>query len=333
MLIDEVEITLRGGHGGPGRISFNPGKRSGPNGGNGGKGGGIYLIVTSDLRALNQFSKSKLKEAENGEMGGKFQQSGKDGKDLEIIMPLGSELTDLQTGEVFILDDLNMKILICKGGLGGRGNFAFKSSKNTTPMYAQKGLAGTERNLKVELKFIADFGLIGLPNAGKSSLLNELTSANVKTADYPFTTLEANLGMYNGKVIADVPGLIEGASAGKGLGIKFLKHIEKVKLLIHLVPADSEDVEKDYQVVISEMEKYNPEIVKKPEIILLTKSDLVDKDTLGKKLQLLKKLKKPACRQAGQVVPVSIHDWDSLQRLEILLRDLLQNLQEIVRGN
>lgn len=314
MLLDEVEITLKGGHGGPGRVSFNPGKRSGPNGGNGGKGGDIYITVTSDLRALNQFSKTKLKEAENGEMGGNFQKTGNDGQDSEIKMPLGTELTDLQTGEKFELDSLEKRILIAKGGLGGRGNFSFKSSKNTTPRYAQKGLNGQERNLKVELKFIADYGLIGLPNAGKSSLLNELTSADVKTADYPFTTLEANLGMYNGKVIADVPGLIEGASEGKGLGIKFLKHIEKVKLLLHCVPADSEDVEADYEVVVSEMERYNPEIVKKQEIILLTKSDLVDKDTLKKKVQVLKKLNR-------QAIPVSIHDWDSLQKLKEVLRN------------
>ncbi len=312
MLIDEVEIVLKGGHGGPGRVSFNPGSRSGPNGGNGGKGGDLYINVTSDLYALNQFSKTQIKEAENGQMGGKFQQSGRDGKDLEIILPLGTELIDFQTGEKFILDDLNMRILICKGGLGGRGNFEFKSSKNTTPMYAQKGLEGQIRQLKVELKFIADFGLIGLPNAGKSSLLNELTSAGAKVASYPFTTLEPNLGVINGKVIADIPGLIEGAAEGKGLGIKFLKHIEKVKLLIHLVPADSSDIEKDYQVVLGELEKYNPEMLKKKEIILLTKSDLVEKKEMEKKLKIMKKFKK-------EILPISIHDWDSITKLKELL--------------
>ncbi|MFH1536099.1 MAG: GTPase ObgE [Patescibacteria group bacterium] len=309
MLLDEVEIVLRGGHGGAGRVSFNLGSKSGPNGGNGGKGGDLYISVTSDLYALNQFSKTKLKEAENGQMGGKFQQSGKDGKDLEIVMPMGTEITDLQSGEKFILDDLNMRILICKGGLGGRGNFEFKSSKNTTPMYAQKGLEGQERNLKVELKFIADFGLVGLPNAGKSSLLNELTAAGAKVADYPFTTLEPNLGVMEGKVIADIPGLIEGASKGKGLGIKFLKHIEKVKLLIHLVSVDSDNLEKDYKVVLGELEKYNPELLKKKEIILLTKTDLIDKKELEKKLKIMKKFKK-------EILPVSIHDWDSITKLK-----------------
>lgn len=313
MLIDEVEITLRGGHGGPGRVSFNPGKRSGPNGGNGGKGGDIYISVTSDLRALNQFSNTKIREAENGEMGGNFQKTGNDGKDLEIIMPLGTEITDKNTGEVFVLDDINKRILICKGGLGGRGNFEFKSSSNTTPKYAQKGLPGQERDLKLELKFIADFGLIGLPNAGKSSLLNELTSATAKVASYPFTTLEPNLGVWNKRVIADIPGLIEGAAGGKGLGIKFLKHIEKVKLLLHCITVESEDILKDYKVVSEELKSYSKDLTSKKEIIILTKTDLAGEKEVKEKIKQLKKLKK-------QIIPVSIHNWDSLKKLENVLK-------------
>lgn len=314
MLIDETEIILKAGHGGPGRVSFNPGEKSGPNGGNGGKGGDIYIFVTSDLRALNQFSKTKIIDAESGQMGGIFQKTGNDGKDLKIIMPLGTEITDKNTGEIFELDDLNKKILICKGGLGGRGNFEFKSASNTTPMYAQKGLRGQERDLKLELKFIADFGLIGLPNAGKSSLLNELTAASAKVASYPFTTLEPNLGVWNKKIIADIPGLIEGAAEGKGLGIKFLKHIEKVKLLLHCISVESEDVLKDYKVVSEEMKKYNPELLDKEEIIILTKTDLVDQREVKEKIKNLKKLKK-------QIIPVSIHDWDSLQKLQEILKE------------
>jgi GTP-binding protein len=313
MLIDEVEIILKAGHGGAGKVSFNPGKKAGPNGGNGGKGGDIYISVTSDLRALNQFSKTKIIEAENGEMGNNFQKSGRNGKDLEIIMPLGTELLDLETGKVYKLENLDDRILICKGGIGGRGNFELKSPRNTTPMYAQKGLSGEERKFKVELKFIADFGLIGLPNAGKSSLLNELTAANAKIADYPFTTLEPNLGVWQGKVIADIPGLIEGASEGKGLGIRFLKHIEKVKLLLHAVPVDSENILKNYQVVRKELEKYNPELTEKPEIIILTKTDLVDQKQIKQKITQLQKFKK-------KVIPVSIHDWDSLKDLEKSLK-------------
>ena len=312
MLLDEVQILLQAGHGGAGRVSFNPGKKKGPSGGNGGKGGDIYISVTSDLWALNQFSKTKEKIAEDGAMGGTFQKAGKDALDLEIKLPIGTEIEDLKTGEKFEFNDLGTRILICKGGLGGRGNFEFRSSRNTTPMYAQKGLSGGLRNLKVELKFLADFGLIGLPNAGKSSLLNELTKANVKVADYPFTTLEPNLGVWDSKIIADIPGLIEGASEGKGLGIKFLKHIEKVGLLLHCIAVDSEDVLGDYITVTQELESYNPEIVKKKEIILLTKSDLVDKKELQKKIKALKKLKK-------DILPISIHDWDSLEELKKLL--------------
>lgn len=316
MLTDEVEIILRAGHGGPGRVSFNPGKKKGPNGGNGGKGGDIYITVTSDLRALNQFSKTKEKEAGNGEMGGNYQKSGKDGEDLEIKMPLGTEIHDLKTGEIIELNNLDKRILIAKGGLGGKGNYELRSSKKTTPMYAQKGLSGEEKNLKLELKFLADFGLIGLPNAGKSSLLNELTPADVKVAEYPFTTLEPNLGAWEGKIIADIPGLIEGASAGKGLGIKFLKHIEKVGLLIHCIAANSENVAQDYQTVIGELASFNPEIVKKKEIILLTKADLVSKVEIQKKARILKKFKK-------EILAVSIHDWDSLEKLKQILKQVV----------
>ena len=316
MLIDEVEIILRAGHGGPGKVSFNPGKKSGPNGGNGGRGGDIYISVTSDLRPLNQFSKIKTLEAENGGMGDNFQKTGRDGRDLEIKMPLGTELVDRKIVEKFELNDLNQRILICKGGLGGKGNYELRSSRRTTPSFAQKGLAGQDRDLKVELKFLAEIGLIGLPNAGKSSLLNELTSANAKTAEYPFTTLEPNLGVWERKVIADIPGLISGASEGKGLGIKFLKHIEKVGLLLHCIDATSEDVLRDYKTITAELENFNPEIIKKDEIILLTKTDLVTKEQIQKQAKILKKFKKT-------IIPISIHDWDSLQKLQEYLKKTL----------
>lgn len=312
MLTDEVEIILKGGHGGAGKVSFGPGARSGPDGGNGGRGGDLYINVTSDLFALNQFSKTKILQAGDGESGGGNLKFGKEGKDLEISLPLGTTLLDKETREELELNDLNQRILIAKGGLGGRGNADFKSSKNTTPMFAQKGLPGDEKKLKVILKLIADFGLIGLPNVGKSSLLNELTAATAKVANYSFTTLEPNLGVLNSKVLADIPGLIEGASEGKGLGIKFLKHIEKVKLLLHCLSAESEDVASDYRVVRTELGNFNPKLLEKEEIILLTKSDLAEKGNLGKKIKVLKKFKK-------EVLPVSIHDFDSLENLKKLL--------------
>ncbi|MDO8638134.1 MAG: Obg family GTPase CgtA [Candidatus Daviesbacteria bacterium] len=319
MLIDEADIILKGGHGGAGKVSFGPSEKAGPDGGNGGKGGDLYLKVTSDLFALNQFSKATTLNAGDGENGGKNLKFGKNGKDLEIYLPLGTSLLDKDSEEELELSDLNQVILIAKGGLGGRGNAEFKSPRNTTPRFAQKGLPGQEKNLKVLLKLIADFGFIGLPNAGKSSLLNELTSAQAKVANYPFTTLEPNLGVLNSRVLADIPGLIEGASEGKGLGIKFLKHIEKVKLLLHCIDGTSEDVIKDYEIVRNELGNFstkggpssggNPELLQKEEIILLTKSDLIEKKDLEKKLKDLKKLKK-------EVLPISIHDYDSLEVLK-----------------
>jgi GTP-binding protein len=197
---------------------------------------------------------------------------------------------------------------MCKGGLGGRGNFELKSSNNTTPMHAQKGLPGESKSFKADLKFLAEYGLVGLPNSGKSSLLNELTNAEAEVGNYPFTTLETNLGVLNKKIIADIPGLIEGASSGKGLGLKFLKHIEKVKMILHCVAADSDDVIRDYGVIEKELASYDETLISKNKIILLTKKDLVDDKTLSVQIKKLKKYKYP-------VIAVSIHDWDSLQNL------------------
>lgn len=307
MLIDEVDITVEAGHGGPGRVSFQ-GKTGGPDGGDGGKGGYVYVRTTSDIYALNRFLANTRCEAENGKPGETKLKSGANGKDLILIMPIGTFITDEQSGEEIELNELDQEILLAKGGLGGRGNASFKSSTKTTPTYAQSGLRGQKKKLKLKLKLIADFGLIGLPNAGKSSLLNELTNATAKIGDYPFTTLEPNLGMLNRKVVADIPGLIEGASEGKGLGHKFLKHIEKVHLLLHCISTEAEDPLKDYRVVHSELKKFNPELLEKQEIILLTKSDLIDKKGLEGRLKILAKTKK-------KVVPLSIHDWESLQSL------------------
>lgn len=312
MLIDEIEqITLKAGNGGPGKVSFGKMRGSGPDGGVGGKGGDVYITTVPDINALIQFSQKKEKIAENGDPGGIKKKSGKDGADLTISFPLGTQLVNLETGEVIELNQIGEKILIAKGGIGGLGNFDLRSARNTTPMQSQTGLPGEEYKFKVELKLLADLGLIGLPSAGKSSLLNELTATNVTTADYPFTTLEPNLGVlesYPRKIIADIPGLIEGASEGKGLGIKFLKHIEKVGLLLHCIASDSQDLKKDYLTIRKELEKYSPKMTKKEEMILLTKSDLVSPKELKDKIKVLKKFSK-------NVLPVSIHDWESIQIL------------------
>ena len=311
MFIDEIEITLKGGDGGPGKVSFLPGLHAGPDGGNGGKGADLFVKANPQISNLNNFvGKSKI-EAESGQNGGSNQRSGASAEDLVINLPLNTLLIDTQTQEEYELLNQN-PILICIGGKGGKGNTEFKSSTNTTPTYAQKGLKGQERHFKVHVRLIADYGLIGLPNAGKSSLLNELTNAGVKVASYPFTTLQPNLGVINNKVVADIPGLIEGASEGKGLGIKFLKHIEKVKLLLHCIAADSENVKKDYQTIIKELKQYKKELLEKKQIIVLTKSDLVDVKTLEKQLKVLRKLQ-------SEVIVVSIHDWDSIEKLKKLL--------------
>ena len=308
MLIDDVSIEVTAGHGGAGKVSFGKGMRSGPDGGNGGKGGNAYITVTSNLFALNQFSRNKHIRAEDGQAGGVNRKSGRDGKDIELKLPVGSILTDLESGQEIELTDLNQKILICRGGLGGRGNFELRSSRNTTPMRAQKGLPGETKQFKILLKFLAHYGLIGLPNAGKSSILNELTNAKARTSNYSFTTLEPNLGDFNGNIIADIPGLIEGAAEGKGLGMKFLKHIEKVELLLHCISLESENVETDYKIITRELEKFSPKLLEKKRIILLTKTDLVTTGTVKKQISKLKKFKHP-------IIAVSIHDYESMQEL------------------
>jgi GTP-binding protein len=303
MLLDKVDVTFSAGNGGNGKVSFKKIGR-GPDGGNGGKGGDLYITAVSDLTVLYQFSQKDMLAAENGIPGGDNIKSGRKGEDLTISLPVGTSLIDRENGRVVAeLTEVGQTIKLLKGGDGGHGNWEFRSARNTTPMKAQKGFPGEALNLTLDLKLIADFGLIGLPNSGKSSLLNELTNSNARVGNYAFTTLSPNLGVVNGKVIADIPGLIEGASDGKGLGVKFLKHIEKVKVLIHCIDATSTDYEKDYKVVRNELKKYNPEMLKKKEIILLTKSDLVENKVSFKDAKL-----------------ISIHDLESINNLKKLLR-------------
>lgn len=309
MLIDEIAITIRGGHGGAGKVSFGRMFRSGPDGGNGGRGGDVYIRATSDLTALNRYSQNPHIKAEDGEPGGRNRVSGSRGKDEEILVPIGTTLTEVHTGELLEFTNTDQKVLVCKGGLGGRGNFELKSSRNRAPDFAQHGLPGEYKEFQAVLKFLAQYGLVGLPNAGKSSLLNELTNAHAQVGAYPFTTLEANLGVLHGKVIADIPGLIEGASTGKGLGIKFLKHIEKVEKILHCVAADSADVNADFETVSRELEIFDSRLAAKDRIIILTKIDLIDKKDVQYKSKQLSPHGYP-------VIPVSIHDWDSLKKLE-----------------
>lgn len=312
MLITEININFKAGNGGDGKVSFYKTRR-GPNGGNGGRGGSIYITATSDLYALNNLSKTPEIEAESGQHGMFNTKDGRAAKDLEIKLPLGAIITDKDSKEIFEITCKKDRFQLCKGGSGGKGNWEYRSSRNTTPLYAQNGFEGQQRRLNINLKLIADFGFVGFPNAGKSSLLKELTSANPKIGSYPFTTLEPNLGELDGKIIADIPGLIEGASEGKGLGIEFLKHVEKVSLLFHCLSCELKDPEKNYHIIRRELRAYNPELLDKPEIILLTKTDLKSEVEVKSRLNALKSLKK-------QILPVSIHNWDSLEKLKTLIK-------------
>src|SRR3989338_10916743 len=311
MFIDEAEIMVKGGHGGAGKVAFFR-NRKGASGGSGGRGGDVYAVVTSNLTHLKPFTEVIKYIGENGGLGGPNKRTGLNGKDLYLKMPIGTTIIDVVTNQEITINEKNPKYLLCQGGLGGLGNIAFKTSTNRTPKNALPGKEGQERNFKLILRLIANFGLIGLPNAGKSSLLNKLTAADVRTANYPFTTLEPNLGVYNGKVIADVPGLIEGASTGKGLGIKFLKHIEKVDLILHCISVETQNIASEYNTVINELKTYNPKLRDKKSIILLTKIDLIDKQTVEKKVKELKKFNK-------DVLPVSIFDEGSLDKIKKIL--------------
>ncbi|MCR4276508.1 MAG: GTPase ObgE [Candidatus Roizmanbacteria bacterium] len=311
MFIDEAKIMVKGGHGGAGRVAFFRNKK-GPSGGNGGPGGNVYAVASSNLTQLETFISRIKYIGENGGPGGPNQRTGKYGDDLLIKVPIGTTFIDVVTKGEITINEKSPKFLLCRGGLGGLGNSAFKSPTNRVPQHAEQGHEGQERNFKLILRLIANFGLIGLPNAGKSSLLNKLTAANVRTANYPFTTLEPNLGVYNEKILADVPGLIEGASTGKGLGIKFLKHIEKVDVIFHCISVESQNLAAEYKTVINELKTYNSRLLEKKSIILLTKIDLIDNLEITKKVKELKKFNK-------EVLPVSIYDEESLNKLKKFL--------------
>ena len=316
MLIDDITIRVKAGDGGRGAVAFNKNKMMlGPVGGNGGFGGNIYFEGVSDLSALSQFRNKKEISTDNGKPGSGDFVDGKDGEDLLVKVPIGTVITKLETREVTEIIKAGEKFLIAKGGYGGKGNFHYRSSTNTRPQQFGPGTPGQGFTIKLELKLIADVGLIGLPNAGKSSLLNELTEAKSKVANYAFTTLEPNLGVYYELILADIPGLIEGASVGRGLGIKFLKHIERTETLFHLVSAESDTPAKDYKVVRNELKQYSKELARKKEYLFLSKYDMVAEKDMKKKLAVLKKLNK-------NVIPISIYDMDSLDKVKKILNKI-----------
>ncbi|MGL4363757.1 MAG: GTPase ObgE [Bacteroidales bacterium] len=283
--VDYVRVFCRSGHGGPGASHLHREKfvdKGGPDGGNGGRGGHIIIRGNSQHWTLIHLKYRKHIHADDGIRGGSALSTGSDGKDIILEVPLGTIARHAETKEILleITEDGEEKILL-KGGRGGMGNAFFKSSTNQTPRYSQPGEEGQEDWFILELKILADVGLVGFPNAGKSTLLSVVSAAKPKIADYPFTTLEPNLGIvryrdYKSFVMADIPGIIEGASEGRGLGIRFLRHIERNSILLFLVPADAEDIKKEYKILLSELKKYNPEMLDKKRILAISKSDILD---------------------------------------------------------
>ncbi len=313
MLIDDVTIKIEAGDGGKGAVAFNKNLMSlGPAGGSGGRGGSVYALGVSDLNALSQFRYEKDVKAQDGANGASQFRDGPDGADRILKIPVGTIIRAIATDKTYEVLSVGQKILLARGGIGGRGNFHFRSSTNTTPREFEEGRPGARFTARLELKLIADVGLIGLPNAGKSSLLNEMTKASAKVANYPFTTLEPNLGTHYELILADIPGLIEGAADGKGLGIKFLRHIERTAILFHLISAESEHPVRDYKTIKRELATYSRELGKKFEYVFLSKSDLLPPKELKKKIAVLKKMN-------PRILAISVHDWDSMAKVKKIL--------------
>ena len=287
--VDYVKIYCRSGKGGRGSSHFRREKyipKGGPDGGDGGRGGHVYLRGNRNYWTLLHLKFERHIMATNGEGGSAKRSFGKDGKDRVIEVPCGTVVYDAETGE-YICDvtEDGQEVMLLKGGRGGQGNWHFKTSTNQAPRYAQPGEPAQERKVILQLKLLADVGLVGFPNAGKSTLLSVVSAAKPKIANYPFTTLEPNLGIVSYRdhrsfVMADIPGIIEGASEGKGLGLRFLRHIERNSLLLFMIPADTDDIKKEYEILHNELVKYNPELLGKSRVLAITKSDMLDDELI-----------------------------------------------------
>lgn len=334
MFIDDVTIRVRAGSGGRGAVAFNKNlNQYGPVGGSGGNGGSVYFEGSSNFSILGKYRFKKEFAAKDGQNGkGQFC-DGAAMEHLVLPVPVGTVIHNFTTGTDQEIVSVGKRILVARGGRGGRGNFHFRSATNTRPKQFEYGTPGENLSIRLELKLIADVGFIGLPNVGKSSLLNELTSAKSKVANYAFTTLEPNLGVYyeldrlnfakqnfGGLILADIPGLIEGASSGKGLGIKFLRHVERTKIFFHIISAESENLAEDYKTIRKELDAYNKSLLKKKEYVFLSKSDMVSSIELKKKLVIVKKFN-PNTRA------FSIHDFNSVEDIKKILNMIIRQIR------
>ncbi len=321
--VDYVKVFCRSGKGGGGSAHLRRDKltaKGGPDGGDGGRGGHVVLRGNSQLWTLLHLKYQRHVFATDGESGGSSLSTGANGTDAFIEVPLGTVVRDSETREVLfeITNDGEEKILIA-GGRGGQGNDHFKSATHQTPRFAQPGEDGNEGSFVLELKLLADVGLVGFPNAGKSTLLSAMSAAKPKIADYPFTTLVPNLGIVKYRddrsfVMADIPGIIEGASEGKGLGHRFLRHIERNSMLLFMVPSDSKDIREEYHILLSELEKYNPEMLDKQRILVITKSDLLDEELREEIVKELPQIKYHFISSVANVGLVTLNDliWKML---------------------
>lgn len=320
---DDLKIYLKAGKGGDGVVRWRHEKykeKAGPSGGDGGRGGDVKVQAVRDITKLAHYAQFPELTAGNGEAGMKDSRTGAGGEDLLLYFPVGSVITNLETGEEWELMNEGDEVVVLKGGKGGFGNEYFKSSRNVTPMEQTDGKPGEEAEFHIELRLIADIGLVGFPNAGKSTLLNSLTGAKSKVGNYKFTTLEPHLGALYGVIIADIPGLIEGASEGRGLGHAFLRHISRTGLLAFCIAADSEDPVSEYEAIKEELRLYDKELLSKPRIILVTKSDKAEKEIVEKVKESL------SSKKEVPVYSVSILDDQSL-------KELSDDLVKLVREN
>jgi GTP-binding protein len=324
MFIDYAKIKIKSGDGGNGCVSFRREKyvpKGGPNGGDGGKGGSVIFEADSSLATLVDFKYKKIYRAQNGRHGLGGDKTGKNGKDIFIKVPCGSLIRDPLSGSVLAdLVENKQTYIAATGGKGGKGNARFATSTLQAPRYAEKGSKGEEKEIEIELKLLADVGLVGLPNSGKSTLISKISAAKPKIADYPFTTLTPNLGIvkyadYKSFVVADIPGLIEGAHLGKGLGIRFLKHIERTKVLVFLLDSttllEKKDGTEDYKILLDELSSFDIKLLDKPRIVCFTKIDAIT----DKELKILKKIKLPKEKQKIPVIPISSISGKNLNKL------------------